>query len=323
MNKKLIRKLSIIFTIILVSCFIFITNISNADTGPKPSITITLKNMNSSKYYLDLLTKDSSSPEVFYKEYDDGSTEDKNLRKEPIYKYREDEWMATAMRDSLLWGSIIGNTEYTHTFNYFGTPDEFKVIVQMPDGTIKVSDTIKRTDFNARYTIDVSDMKIINNISFIERLFDAVGKMLPYIIIVVITVVVELAISSGFLKHKEENIKQNRKIIITTNILTNLAFQLITVSLPDLLDDIDFISGFSYFNYYILTFIILEIIIFFGEYNTYKNHLKVENSETILKYTVFANIITAALTFFPVDLFLGMFIEALYMFIKDIFINLF
>lgn len=72
MNKKLIRKLSIIFTIILVSCFIFITNISNADTGPKPSITITLKNMNSSKYYLDLLTKDSSSPEVFYKEYDDG-----------------------------------------------------------------------------------------------------------------------------------------------------------------------------------------------------------------------------------------------------------
>ena len=323
MNKKIIRKLSIIFAIILAVCFIFITNISNADTGPKPSITIKLKNMNSSNYYLDLLTNESLNSKDFYNDYDKGSTEEKDLKEEPIYKYKEDGWIATAMRDNLLWGSIVGNEEYTHTFNYFGTPDVFKVIIQMPDGSIKVSDVINRMDFNARYTIDVTNMKIINNVSYIERAFDVLSSVLPYIIIVVVTVIVELKISSSFLKHKEGNLKENKKIIITTNILTNLAFQLIMVSLPDLLEDIRLIDSFAYFDYYIITFIVLEIIIFYGEYYTYKNRLKIENSEAILKYTLFANIITAALTFFPVDTFLGSFIEALYMVIKEIIIELF
>ena len=314
MNKKVnvFFKFSLIFTIFVVINLLFCFNISNADTGPKPSITITLKNMNSSNYYIDFLTNDASNPDNFYKDFDDGSTNMKDLRNEPIYLYREDNWIATAMRDSLLWGCVCGNDEYIHTFNYFGTPDVFKIIIQMPDKTLKVSDVIERKDFNARYTIDVNTMEIDNDITIVERFLDLFIKVLPYIIIVVITVVAEMIVASIIFSYKDFDIKENKNIIIKTNILTNIAFQLIMVSLPDMLGDLNLFYGINYFDYYMAVFIIMEIVIFFGEYFTYKNHLKLENKKVVLKYTLIANIITAMLTFFPVDMFIGLIVENSY-----------
>ena len=132
------------FTLVML----FIPLIVMADIGPKPSITINLKGINSTDYYIDLLTKMDDSD---YDKYEYGS-EEFDYRKEPIYLYKDNGWYATTLRNRFLFGKVEGNSEHVHRFTYFGTPDVFKVIVQMPDGSIRVSDTLTRTELNYEIT---------------------------------------------------------------------------------------------------------------------------------------------------------------------------
>lgn len=317
MKRKIVKKVVVIFLILISISFIVINNYSNADSGIKPSITIFLKNMDSSDYYIDLLTLgpqeyyDEKRKKNFYEEYAENSTDGIDFKNEPIYLYNEDGWMATALRDSLLFGSVVGNDEGIHTFSYFGTPDTFKIIIQMSDGTIKVSDMIERIDYNARYTIDVNTMEICNNITVFERILDKIFNVLPYIVTFTLTIVVELVLFYGLLKCEIKDKKKNSKIIILTNLLTNLVLQFIIVLFPDILD-----IGDRPFT----IFIILECIIALIEYYTYKKKLKIKDNKGILKYTLVANLVTAVLTFFPTLYIVYTFITGMYWVLKNIII---
>ena len=102
MKIKILRIISImILFIVLFGLF----HIVNADMGSKPSITIKIKNLNDSNYIIDLLTvfkkaKGNSMTEQiesignngyeiieFSNDYDESSTDNKNLKNEPIYLY--------------------------------------------------------------------------------------------------------------------------------------------------------------------------------------------------------------------------------------------
>lgn len=249
------------FTIILIFIFIlFGANIVKAD---KPSITIYLKNMNTTEYTLDILTKPKDEQE-FYSRISDTYIEYKDT---PIYIYNDNGWMATNLRNELLFGHIKGNSLKTHTFTFFvGVPDEFKVIIQYKDGTIKTSDIIERTELDYEMYLDVNTMKVEPKYTF---------NLDNVLICMIITIIIELLIAIVI------NIKHTEQII-----LVNLFTQILIQSL-------------RLFNFtsFILSFIIAESLVFFIEYVIYQKIFKDIDNRTIIIYTFIANIVTAFLTF--------------------------
>ena len=233
---------------------------ASADTGPKPSITIKLKNMNTTNYKIDLLS-DFSDKKEYIDDIVDHYSEYKN---EPIYKFHEGNMYATTLRNFLLHGSIEGNKNKSHTFTYFGVPNEFKVIIQMPDGTIKVSELLKKKAFDYNVTLDVNDMKLVSENKDIN--------IFNYFKLLLITVIIELLIALLFKTKKYY-------VIIVTNIITNTLLQ------------------FAMFkNSSILLFIMFEIIIFISEYFIYLRYIDIDK-KNLLTYTLLANIITMLITF--------------------------
>lgn len=143
-----------VFLLSVVLCFnsVFIY----ADTGPKPTLDIELKNIKTDVYFLDLLSK-----EVKYNDFNEAGKYPESYKEMPIYKYNEDGWMATHIRRYLLWltqdyrTETNGKTTMIHGFRYFGIPDEFKVIVQYETGELFVSKkSYSFTEFNQVTAID-------------------------------------------------------------------------------------------------------------------------------------------------------------------------
>ena len=228
-----------------------------ADTGPKPSITVKLKNIKGSNYKIDLLSDFSNKKDKIKNGYID----------EPIYEYHEGNWYATTLRDHLLHGSIEENKNHEHRFTYFGVPSEFKVIIQMSDGTIKVSDKIKKTSFDYKVTIDVNTMNAVgvkNN------------SVLRFIGLLILTIIVELLIAMLF------KIK-NYKVIVITNLITNTLLQLAIIRFLPIMGSM-------------IVLVLCELVVFIIEYLVYLKYLKIENNKKLL-YTLLANLSTALLTF--------------------------
>ena len=232
----------------------------HADTGPKPSINVTLINMNTTNYKIDLLSDFSDKKEYI----DDIVDYYSNYKDEPIYKYHEDYMYATCLRNFLLHGNIEGNKKHTHYFTYFGVPNKFKVIIQMPDGTIKVSELLEKKAFDYNVTLDVNDMKIVSENKDVN--------IINYVKMLLITVIIELIIALLFKTKKYY-------IIIITNIITNTLLQ------------------FAMFkNSSILLFVMFELIIFISEFFIYLRYIEYDRKKLLL-YTIIANIITMLLTF--------------------------
>lgn len=256
---KKIQKI-IIFTIIF---FMAIGCAVNADMGPKPSITIKLKNMKTANYTIDLLTKDVEYSEEILPEYAQYSNS-------KTYQYNEDGWVATKMRNSILWGDIEGNSEYTHTFNYFGTPSKFKVIIEYKDGTVLVSDIIERTEFNYDITLDVNTMKISKTNSF-NWLW---GILLHIILTLVIEIIIALIMKI-----------RDLKVIVGVNLLTQVIFHVVVWVMSK-------VGMFAIYCNYFIVYAIMELFICTIEYLLYRKFLKTTEKNKILLYTVVANIIS-------------------------------
>ena len=254
--KKIINILLIFLILLPVSVL--------ADIGPKPTINITLINMKDENYLIDLMSDFENRPDDIEKIVDGYS----DYKERAIYNYHEGYWYATTLRDFLLFGSVEGNKDYKHTFTYFGVPDEFKVIIELADGTLKISEKIKKTSFNFDVTIDANDMKVVNNSSK--------TNYLKHFEILVLTILVEVCIALLFKTKKYH-------IIALVNLITNITLQLLMINV-------------SAFSTSILYFSLIEIIIVFIEGIIYLNILKT-NKKKIILYTILANLATAFLTF--------------------------
>lgn len=273
--KKTFQKIFILMFLILI---LFSNLAVSADTGPKPSITITLKNMKGSNYFLDLLTDSNEKydPEEFILSYNpmhngEGENDEPSnvdYSKQPIYLYNEAGWVATALRENLLWGSVEGNLKHLHKFTYFGVPDEFKVIIQYPDGTLKVSELIIRDEMDFEIELDVDTMEIVNT-------GNKVLKIKNIAFCVIITIIIELLIALIF------KIKYVLDITFA-NLLTNIFLQIL----------LNF-----FVSQYMLAFLIGEIFVVIIEFLIYKKVFKEISTKKVILYTICANLITALLTF--------------------------
>lgn len=295
-----IKKIKII-SVVMMLFILLLGTISNADMGPKPSITLKLKNIDTDQYLIDFLTDFNDVEEKkdwynTYQYYNDYGREPR-YKEEPIYLYNDNGWMATALRDGLLWGSIEGNEEHMHEFTYFGVPNVFKIIIQMPDGSLKVSETIKRDEFKARYVVDVETMEVTNGVSTLERGWVVFNDIMSYAIPAIITVIVELLIAKKFM----ELTSKNKLLIIFTNLITNILLQL----------------AFVYINLmYVDVFFVGEIVVILAELILYLILLEKTEKKKVIIYTILANVVTAFLTLFSILFFT----ETLIPMIKDLVI---
>ena len=270
------NKRILITIILLILSILTIATISNADMGPKPSITIYVKNLNSTDYFVDLLTTGISAMPSEH-------------QKEPFAQYRTDGWTATTIRDSLLWGDVEGNEEHMHLFNYFGTPTTFKIILQLPDDSLVVSETITRKDFNAEYTIDAKTGKVTNNIGPIDKLARFLFNYAPYLGPLFLTILVEYWITKSIIGRKE---KMFRKLALM-NLVTNVTLQILVIFLSFLISEI---IGIDTGLMFIIMLIILEVFVVFAEYKILNKIFSDCSKQEITKAAIIPNIASAAFT---------------------------
>lgn len=251
------KKIGVLFILL----FAFIPKVL-ADTGPKPSITVTLKNMEGTDYLIDLVS-DFKDKEDYINDIVERYSD---YQERPIYQYHDGTWYATSLRDRLLWGDVNGNERHEHEFTYFGVPSEFMVIIEFSDGSIKVTDKIVKTSFDFNIEVDVNTMNVVHEIG-------VTNNYMKYLCILIATIIIELLIALLF------KIK-NYGVIIVANIITNISLQLLMVFV-----------GLSLFE-----FILAELAIIGIEGIIYIGRLKVSKKKLVI-YVVTANLVTALLTF--------------------------
>lgn len=268
------RNYKIFITCILILFMIIFTGLNynvNADMGPKPSITINLENMNTKNYLIDLLVYDESGENYSSPLDYNGNKQTITVeQQETLHKINYDGWISEGTRWGayLLFADCSGNNKHEHYFSYFGTPETYKVVIVFNNGETRVTDVIHRTDFQSEITVDVNTMEVVSK--------GNVSSTLKSILIpLLVTIIVEIIIA---LVMKFKNIK----VILLTNAITNILLQLLLIYTP--------LS-------YILTFVILEILIFIAEYLTYKKYLNNISKQKIISYTLLANLATVILTF--------------------------
>ena len=280
-------RILVVLSIIFLMLFGF-NSIVNADMGAKPGITIKLENIKTDNYLIDLLVYDETgekykSPLDYNgKEGEQYSTETgyNDLQTitinqlETLHKINYDGWISESTRWGayLLFADCRGNSEHEHNFSYFGTPDTYKVvIINNITGETKITDVIHREDFSSNVTIDVNTMTVVSKANN-NNLFSNIKNIA---IALILTIAVEIIIAL-ILKIK------NIKIIFIANLITNIILQLALMYIP--------LS-------YMITFAIMEILVFIAEYLIYSKFFNDISKNKIITYTLIANIISALLTF--------------------------
>lgn len=156
---KTLRLLTLVFFFCL--CFAFVFPV-HADMGPKPSITIIVKNPPAESYYLDLLIPKHGT-------YDNLGESRANLDQTMLELLKSEEisgWFP-ALTDGTqmpLWAKLTGTQSgdtMVHAFNYVGVPTVFRIIIVTKSGEVKVSETIHTYLFQNTITYDLQSAKLI------------------------------------------------------------------------------------------------------------------------------------------------------------------
>lgn len=248
-----------------------------SDVGPKPSVTVHVKNFTSQDYYLDLLEKSEDS---FYENLSHGYPE--SYKELALYKYREDNWMAKHIRYHLLFGKLKGeydreNSMMVHRFSYHGVPQTFKVIVQDASGNLIVSNEVTPNQFNASVLFDMQTGKL----TVVKGIYlDFMGNMGALLVTVVIcmllTVLIEAIIAIPF------RIIRPLKLVIAANLITQALLHTVLI-------------GLYYAKQYDAmhnAFIISEVSVLVIEYFIYRRVLPEAKTKTLVSYVLIANLST-------------------------------
>ena len=259
-----------LFIMLIISIIVIPTN-ALADTGPKPSIDVNIKNLKTTNYILDLFVYDKEKaekdegPSVFG---NPGLTDDEI---QELYKLNYDGWISASTRAGLiLFSNCKGNDEYHNSFGYFGTPEVYKIVIINKDtGEIKISDKIVRKEFNSEVTVDYNDMKVVETNTNIFK------TLIIVCLALILTIVIELVIARLF--------KTGSYITIAiTNLISNVILQTLLL---------------IFTSNYLLIFIIGEILVVIAELLVYLLRFKNISKLKTVVYTLVANLVTILVSF--------------------------
>ena len=260
----------LIFLLLVISIIAIPTNVL-ADTGPKPSIDVTIKNLKTKNYILDLFVydKEASKKDEGPQVWGNIGLSDDEIQQ--LYKLNYNGWISVSTRaGKIIFSDCKGNAKHQHNFGYFGTPEVYKIVIINKDtGEIKISKKIVRKEFNSEVTVDYKDMKVV------ETNINIVKTIIIMSISLILTIVIELLIALLFKTG-------NYTTIAITNLISNVLLQALLLI---------FISN------YMSVFIIGEVLVIGAELLVYLLKLKNISKLKTTIYTLVANLATILLTF--------------------------
>lgn len=166
-----------------------------ADTGPKPSITVTPEGFGEDACYLTLLSQTEttgpwSKQESFAASKDSYGDPEAD---EAIWTAFNDYQDAEGFFFLGCYGEVTGGQ--TFCWSYY-PPDTFKVLAYFPDsGTFAVGPVTDREEFSARYTVSLSET---GETLLIEKARNQEAENKSFVGRLVLTLALELAVAVGF-----------------------------------------------------------------------------------------------------------------------------
>ena len=219
-----------------------------ADTGPKPSITVTPEGFGEDACYLTLLSQtETTGPWSKHESF--------AASKDSYGNPEADEAIWTAFNDYEdadgfyflgCYGEVTGGQVFC--WSYY-PPDTFKVLAYFPDsGTFAVGPVTERKEFSARYTVSPSET---GETLLIEKARNQEAENKSFVGRLVLTLALELAVSVGFAFRTKRQIIT----IVCMNLITQVGLnQVITHIFP-------VVSS----RWYWPSLLVLEVLIFLVE----------------------------------------------------------
>jgi len=205
-----------------------------ADTGPKPSVNITLKNLPAEACYVTLLsTVPSTGPHSSVWRVNEAGERVRNYDYGSPYEYVPegerhiyDAFLAyeEADPDRLYFLQTYGLAEDgTYRWGYY-PPAEFKVLLYFPEtGAFAVTDELcERYAFDSYFTIDLAGVELVRGETAslkAVKSYDYTWELLSLCARVVVTVALELAVAWLFRLRS----KRALAVILPVNLVTQIA----------------------------------------------------------------------------------------------------
>ena len=230
MKKRIFRALCVFLLLGSMSLPAF------ADTGPKPSVNITLKNLPAEPCYVTLLsTVPSTGPHSSVWRVNEAGERVRNYDYGSPYEYVPegerhiyDAFLAyeEADPDRLYFLQTYGLAEDgTYRWGYY-PPMEFKVLLYFPGtGAFAVTDELcERYAFDSYFTVDLSGVELVpgETVSGLKAVksYDYTWELISLCARVVITIALELAVAWWFFGLRT---KRALAVILPVNLVTQVA----------------------------------------------------------------------------------------------------
>lgn len=248
-----------ILTLILGFCFIFtLLNkpISvNADSGPKPSVNITLNNLEETAYITLLSSREYNGPymavqgddnPLSYKDYRCESLSDEVFLKFVNYVDKDNYYF-------ICYANELTKENNIFKWGYY-PPNPFKILIYFESSdTFVTSDIMERYAFDSYYEIDVNTINFNDALDVVElneikKTYNYFGESLFLLIRIVLTITVELLVALLFFHARKKLFIQISVVNIITQLILNIGLNIVHIN-----------SGWLA---YILLYILLEFLVF-------------------------------------------------------------
>ncbi len=278
-----------------------LTTLAFADSGPKPHLTVRVKNAPQEPYYLDLLAEGEWDAADGYDgiEWSYSDEEAAALDQELLALLRAsvpEGWHACTAEGSLgapMYGDLYAEStdalgDPLHSFGYLGVPSVYRIIIATESGKVWISDTLERKVLQCSATVDWADGTAEAEETTVTTPPVFVGYVLQFLATLVPTLVIEgvLLLLFGY------SWKRNWRAFLFVNLVTQgllaLASSLLTIG-----------NGASFWNYFFFL-IPAELVVLLVELYLYAGRglLKGQSKPRAAAYAAAANLSSALLGYF-------------------------
>ncbi|MDO5028900.1 MAG: hypothetical protein Q4E36_06500 [Bacillota bacterium] len=263
-----------------------------ADVGPKPSVTIDIKNLRPGHpVYVTLLAKEESTgPYSLGHELPDHKID----LKEGFEKFKSLE-----DKDGYNFLGYLEKLDGPGSFSWsYRPPEDFKIAIYNPElNSVLISQPMSRYAFNSNYEMTYSPMGLEDQVFYFDyelqvtKVIDYLGQVRAFALRLLLTILIEYGLAILIFRPTA----YQSKLIIKTNIFTQVLLNL----------GISLLLYFYGFLAFFLVFIPMEILVFVVEAGIYKKKLNQDlpgekKAAPAVLYALVANLASAGAGYFLV-----------------------
>ena len=208
------RIVAALVCVMLMVCLLPVN--AHADTGPKPSVEVTLENLDGRECYGTLLSKTDQVPLAGVW---DGNENNRDLS----YNLDEDIWRAFVDykdADGFYYLQHAWRCDETGSFSWdYHPPETFKILLYFPGtGEFAVSGILERYAFDSYFTADLTDGTMA-----VRRSYNYTQDIAGFIARVMMTILIELGVALLF------GLRERNLLVLITgvNLVTQAALNVV------------------------------------------------------------------------------------------------